>query len=91
MTRFTHCSCVRYVARAKTHLSLIAFAMALTASATVIAQAFAPNKAQGSITVNETKTERQHAHALTRPAGAKDLVKTTVNLLVPRSLVFGGY
>ncbi len=42
--------------------------------------AAAQNTVQGSITVNGKKTDFLHAYAYTRPAGVKDMVKTTLIL-----------
>jgi hypothetical protein len=57
----------------------IAFA-SIAASATVAAQNTATNSVQGGITVNGKKTEFRHAYAFIRPAGVKDMVKTTLIL-----------
>ncbi len=55
--------------------------MAALLSATLLPLgAAAQNTVQGSITVNGKKTEFLHAYAYTRPAGVKDMVKTTLIL-----------
>jgi hypothetical protein len=53
---------------------------ALTALAMATPIAHAQASAAGSIVVNGKKTELTHAYAFTRPAGVKDMVKTTLIL-----------
>jgi hypothetical protein len=57
-------------------ITLLAITFGTFSSQVVSAQ----SSAQGSITVNGKKTELLHAYAFTRPAGVKDLVKTTLIL-----------
>ncbi len=54
--------------------------IALLVLSMIIPIATAQNSAVGSITVNGKKTEFSHAYAFSRPAGVKDMVKTTLIL-----------
>jgi hypothetical protein len=55
-------------------------ASAFLASLTLVTPAHAQNSVQGSITVSGKTTEFRHAYAFTRPAGVKDMVKSTLIL-----------
>ena len=78
MTFFKHHRFARYVACAITICTFLAIGTAVTTSATAVAQGIALNSAQGSITINGTKTEFRYAYAVTRTSLSSKKLETVL-------------